>query len=113
MKNLSIIVAVLSLLLIIITSPPPSHPDSAGPIDRPAAYWTNPDGSRGPVTGSSQPPASPRRQYSWINPDGAVGSDDGHHSRSLTKDYAWVNPDGTAGTIRSVHARTARTDSTF
>jgi hypothetical protein len=113
MKSFSVVVAALSLFLIVVTSPPPSHPDSAGSIDRTTAYWVNPDGSRGFMTRAGKPLASPQRQYVWINPDGVVGSDEGHHSRSLAKDYAWVNPDGTAGPIRSAHARADRADSPF
>ena len=113
MKSFSAVVIAISLFLIILTSPPPSHPDSAGSIDRTSAHWVNPDGTRGLMMGAGEPPASPRRQYTWINPDGVSGTDQGHLDRSLAKDYSWVNPDGAAGKISSAHARADRADPAF
>jgi hypothetical protein len=114
MKSLSVIVAVLSLFLIILTSPPDSHPDSAGSLHRTTAYWVNPDSSRGLLTGSAgESSDSARRQYGWINPDGAGGTDKADSQPSRSKDYSWTNPDGATGSVRAVHARADGPDTTF
>ena len=114
MKSLSLIAAASSLLLIIITSPPDSHPDSAGYLDRTTAYWVNPDGSRGLLTGhAGESSGSTRRQYVWVNPDGTGGTEQAEPRPSRSKDYSWTNPDGATGTVRAVHARADGSDTTF
>jgi hypothetical protein len=114
MKSFSLLVTALSLFLIVLTSPPDSHPDSAGSLDRTTAYWVNPDGARGLLTGSAgESSGSARRQYVWINPDGAGGTDQADPQPSRSKDYSWTNPDGATGTVRAVHARADGPDTTF
>ncbi|HJR78268.1 MAG TPA: hypothetical protein VJ805_14915 [Nitrospiraceae bacterium] len=114
MKSFSVIVAVSSLFLIILTSPPNSHPDSAGSLDRTTAYWVNPDGSRGLLTGrAGESSGSARREHVWINPDGVGGTGKADSQPSRSKNYSWTNPDGATGTVRAVHARTDGRDMTF
>jgi hypothetical protein len=105
MKTFSAIVAAVSLLLIVLTSPPHSHPRGTGSTASAPAYWVNPDGSRGLLTQTGDAPASPRRQYSWINPDGIAGMESGSSGRSPAMHYSWMNPDGAAGKAGTVHAQ--------
>lgn len=113
MKTLSVVAAAVSLLLIVLTSPPDSQPSPSDSMEHAPAYWVNPDGARGLVSQTDDPPASPRSRYAWANPDGASGTEPDHPDRSPAKEYSWTNPDGVAGKAGGVHARADRAPTAF